>query len=83
MVGSVLMQRMQQERDFDHVDPVFFTTSQVGGKAPAIGKDVALLKDARERAATIPMRFSRGCARKDGAVTGSMRLLRCACRRTP
>ncbi|MEO8158737.1 MAG: aspartate-semialdehyde dehydrogenase, partial [Betaproteobacteria bacterium] len=36
MVGSVLMQRMQQERDFDHVDPVFFTTSQVGGKSPDI-----------------------------------------------
>ena len=48
MVGSVLMQRMQQERDFDHVDPVFFTTSQVGGKGPAIGKDVCVLKDARD-----------------------------------
>lgn len=47
MVGSVLMQRMQAERDFALVDPVFFTTSQVGGKAPAIGKDVAPLKDAR------------------------------------
>ena len=48
MVGSVLMQRMQQERDFDHVDPVFFTTSQVGGEGPAIGKDVRVLKDARD-----------------------------------
>jgi aspartate-semialdehyde dehydrogenase len=48
MVGSVLTQRMLQERDFDHVDPVFFSTSQVGGKGPAIGKDVAALKDARE-----------------------------------
>lgn len=47
MVGSVLMGRMQQERDFDHIDPVFFTTSQVGGKAPAIGKDVPPLKDAK------------------------------------
>ncbi len=47
MVGSVLMQRMQAERDFDHVDPVFFTTSNVGGKSPAIGKDVAPLKDAK------------------------------------
>ena len=42
------MQRMQQEGDFDHVDPVFFTTSQIGGKGPAIGKDVAALKDARD-----------------------------------
>ncbi|BAU47865.1 aspartate-semialdehyde dehydrogenase [Sulfurifustis variabilis] len=47
MVGSVLMGRMQQERDFDLVDPVFFTTSQVGGKGPAIGKDVPPLKDAK------------------------------------
>lgn len=47
MVGSVLMGRMQQERDFDHIDPVFFTTSNVGGKGPAIGKDVPPLKDAK------------------------------------
>ncbi len=46
MVGSVLMQRMQAERDFDHIEPVFFTTSQVGGEGPAIGKSVAPLKDA-------------------------------------
>jgi aspartate-semialdehyde dehydrogenase len=48
MVGSVLMQRMQAERDFDHIDPVFFTTSQVGGQGPAIGRPVAPLKDARD-----------------------------------
>ena len=48
MVGSVLMQRMQQERDFDHIDPVFFSTSQLGGKGPAIGKDVPALKNARD-----------------------------------
>ncbi|MEW5887912.1 MAG: aspartate-semialdehyde dehydrogenase [Pseudomonadota bacterium] len=47
MVGSVLMQRMQEERDFDRVEPVFFTTSQVGGKGPDIGRDVPALKDAR------------------------------------
>ena len=46
MVGSVLMQRMQSERDFESIDPVFFTTSQVGGKGPAIGKDVPPLMDA-------------------------------------
>jgi len=46
MVGSVLMQRMQAERDFDHIEPVFFTTSQVGGKGPAIGRDTTPLKDA-------------------------------------
>jgi len=47
MVGSVLMGRMQQERDFDDIEPVFFTTSNPGGKGPAIGKDVPPLKDAR------------------------------------
>lgn len=46
MVGSVLMQRMREERDFDVIDPVFFTTSNPGGKAPAIGKDVPPLKAA-------------------------------------
>jgi aspartate-semialdehyde dehydrogenase len=46
MVGSVLVQRMRAERDFDRVDPVFFTTSQAGGRAPAIGKEVPPLKDA-------------------------------------
>ena len=48
MVGSVLMQRMREERDFDAIDPIFFTTSQVGGKAPKVGKDVAPLNDAHD-----------------------------------
>jgi aspartate-semialdehyde dehydrogenase len=47
MVGSVLMGRMKEEKDFDHIDPVFFTTSNPGGKGPAIGKDVPPLKDAK------------------------------------
>ena len=47
MVGSVLMERMQAEKDFDHIEPVFFTTSNAGGKGPAIGKDVPPLKDAK------------------------------------
>ncbi len=47
MVGSVLMGRMKEERDFDHIDPVFFTTSSPGGRGPAIGRDVPPLKDAR------------------------------------
>jgi len=47
MVGSVLMQRMREERDFDVVEPVFFTTSNVGGKGPDIGRDTAELKDAK------------------------------------
>jgi len=47
MVGSVLMGRMKEEGDFDHIEPVFFTTSSPGGKGPAIGKDVPPLKDAK------------------------------------
>ena len=38
MVGSVLMQRMRDEHDFDHIDPVFFSTSQAGSAAPATGR---------------------------------------------
>ena len=34
MVGSVLMQRMQEEGDFSHFGPVFFSTSNAGGEAP-------------------------------------------------
>jgi aspartate-semialdehyde dehydrogenase len=42
MVGSVLMQRMQDENDFAHIEPVFFSTSNAGGEAPLInGKKVA------------------------------------------
>src|SRR5258708_3938168 len=48
MVGSVLVQRMREEGDFDHIEPVFFSTSQAGASAPAIGKRVPPLKNARE-----------------------------------
>src|SRR4029434_2585240 len=51
MVGSVLMQRMQQENDFAHIEPTFFTTSNVGGKGPAIGKVTSPLKHASDLAA--------------------------------
>ena len=47
MVGSVLMARMHEERDFDHIEPVFFTTSNVGGAGPNIGREVPALKDAK------------------------------------
>ncbi len=49
MVGSVLMQRMREENDFAVIaEPVFFTTSNVGGKAPDIGRDTPVLKDAKD-----------------------------------
>jgi len=47
MVGSVLMQRMQQENDFQGIDAVFFTTSQAGQAAPDFGQDASTLQDAR------------------------------------
>ena len=48
MVGSVLMQRMQVENDFDLIEPVLFTTSQKGQQGPDIGKDIPPLKDAMD-----------------------------------
>src|SRR5260370_25939139 len=51
MVGSVLVQRMREERDFDHIEPVFFSTSQAGGKGPAIGTETGPVQDAMDIAA--------------------------------
>ena len=48
MVGSVLVQRMREERDFDHVEPVFFSTSQAGGKGPGIGRDTGPVQSASD-----------------------------------
>ena len=46
MVGSVLMDRMQAEGDFAHIEPVFFSTSNAGGKAPTMAKNETKLQDA-------------------------------------
>ena len=51
MVGSVLMDRMQSEGDFDHIEPVFFSTSNAGGQAPTQAKNETTLKDAFDIAA--------------------------------
>jgi aspartate-semialdehyde dehydrogenase len=51
MVGSVLIDRMQAEGDFDLIEPVFFSTSNAGGKAPALAKNETTLKDAFDIAA--------------------------------
>ena len=48
MVGSVLMDRMQAEGDFDLIEPIFFSTSNAGGKAPAMAKNEKTLKDAHD-----------------------------------
>jgi aspartate-semialdehyde dehydrogenase len=46
MVGSVLMDRMPAEGDFALIEPLFFSTSNAGGKAPAQAKNETTLKDA-------------------------------------
>ncbi len=46
MVGSVLLERMQAEGDFGHIEPVFFSTSNTGGRAPAMAKNETKLSDA-------------------------------------
>jgi aspartate-semialdehyde dehydrogenase len=46
MVGSVLMERMRAENDFEGIEPVFFTTSQAGQAAPDVGKGESVLLDA-------------------------------------
>ena len=46
MVGSVLMDRMQQEGDFALIEPLFFSTSNAGGAAPAQAKNETVLQDA-------------------------------------
>ena len=51
MVGSVLMERMRAERDFDAIEPVFFSTSQAGGAAPDVGRGPGVLHDANDLAA--------------------------------
>ena len=61
MVGSVLMQRMREERDFELIAPVFFTTSQVGGKAPDIGREAEPLKDANSIEALCAMEVIISC----------------------
>ncbi len=48
MVGSVLMERMRAERDFDLIEPLFFSTSQAGGKGPAVGGEVPPVRNARD-----------------------------------
>jgi aspartate-semialdehyde dehydrogenase len=48
MVGSVLLDRMQQEGDFALIEPVFFSTSNAGGAAPSFAKNETKLKDAHD-----------------------------------
>jgi aspartate-semialdehyde dehydrogenase len=48
MVGSVLMERMRAERDFELIEPVFFSTSRAGGVAPVVGRGAGIVLDAND-----------------------------------
>jgi aspartate-semialdehyde dehydrogenase len=60
MVGSVLLERMRAERDFDLVEPIFFSTSQAGAASPDIGRRGGKVQDAHdlEALARLPMLIS-------------------------
>ena len=90
MVGSVLMQRMRDEGDFALIDPVFFSTSNAGGRAPEWAGATALQNafdiDALKKlpiivtaqgAITRP-RSIPNCAQPAGQVLGLMLQARCA-----
>jgi len=68
MVGSVLMQRMREERDFDLIEPVFFTTSNPGGKGPDVGRDVPPLKNAKDIAELKTMDVIISCQGSDYTI---------------
>ena len=91
MVGSVLMDRMQAEKDFDLIEPVFFSTSNAGGAAPSMAKNETKLLDGHNidalkacdiiitcKAATTPRRCFPSCAARVGRATGSMPPRPCA-----
>ena len=61
MVGSVLVERMRAERDFDLISPTFFSTSQAGGKGPDIGRDAGPVADANNIAALAAMDILISC----------------------
>ncbi|SLM32448.1 aspartate-semialdehyde dehydrogenase, NAD(P)-binding [Desulfamplus magnetovallimortis] len=61
MVGSVLMERMLDEKDFKGFEPLFFTTSQVGEKGPDIGMDIPLLVDAMDTESLSKMNIIVSC----------------------
>ena len=60
MVGSVLMQRMQEQGDFDLIAPTFFSTSQAGAAGPRVGAAQSVVQDANDLAAMakLPMLIS-------------------------
>lgn len=87
MVGSVLMQRMQEENDFAALEPVFFSTSQAGEKAPfgagilQDASDIDALKELDAvvtcQGVTTPRKYIPNCVRAGGVDTGSTQPVLC------
>ena len=75
MVGSVLLERMRAERDFDLIEPVFFSTSQAGTAPPDIGRKTRTVQDAHDLAALkrLPMLISTQGGDYTQAVHGALR----------
>jgi aspartate-semialdehyde dehydrogenase len=75
MVGSVLLERMRAERDFDVIEPVFFSTSQAGAASPDIGRKTGPVQDAHDLAALarLPMLISTQGGDYTQAVHGPLR----------
>ncbi|MDP4982694.1 MAG: aspartate-semialdehyde dehydrogenase, partial [Pseudoalteromonas tunicata] len=61
MVGSVLLERMQQENDFAHIDTTFFTTSQAGQLGPDLAGPAKPLLDANDCQALAKMDIIISC----------------------
>ncbi|HEX9301161.1 MAG TPA: aspartate-semialdehyde dehydrogenase [Casimicrobiaceae bacterium] len=75
MVGSVLMERMRAERDFDLIEPEFFSASTVGGRGPEIGKPTPPVKSAHDVEALASLDVVVTCQGGDytNAVIGKLR----------
>ncbi|MEB2310829.1 MAG: aspartate-semialdehyde dehydrogenase [Sorangiineae bacterium] len=75
MVGSVLVERMRAERDFDAFEPLFFSTSQAGARAPELGREVAPVADAGDLDALRKLEIVVSCQGGDytKAVHGELR----------
>jgi len=75
MVGSVLLERMRAERDFDLIEPVFFSTSQAGSAPPDIGRETRPVQNAHDLAALerLPMLISTQGGDYTQAVHGRLR----------
>jgi aspartate-semialdehyde dehydrogenase len=75
MVGSVLLERMRAERDFDLIEPVFFSTSQAGAASPDIGRKTRPVQNAHDLGALarLPMLISAQGGDYTQAVHGRLR----------